>query len=524
MPTGSSGTYDRAIVFTSVGCRVPSYNGYCLALIAVGVATVVRGALDPWLQGYFPLAYLLAVAVVATYARLGPAVLSMVLGGLLADWLFISEDGKLWVVDLQHLADLGLYYVSSLMLITLAMNLQRSRSRLQRSEAELEVQAARLQAADERKDRLIALMSHELRNPLASIANAVAVMRLTVNDRSDVTGAAIEIVERQSQQLKYLVDEMLDTARIRTGRIVLDCKPIELTEVIRHCVDSIRPRCAQAGITLSLDTSNESLWLHGDRGRLAQILDNLLDNACKYTSSGGCIHVAVRRDHGECLVSVQDDGIGIDEVSLTAIFDAFQKAATAECDVGGLGLGLHLVKRLVEQHGGVVEAKSQGAGQGSEFTIRLPLIRQPSAEVRTIPARKAVAAQRRILVVDDNADAAQMLQLLLELTGHEVCVAFSGADGIALAEQCMPDVAFVDLSMPGIDGYEVARRLRQRFGSCLRLVAVSGFSLEEHQERSRQAGFDEHLVKPPSPEAIGKAIAAVPAAASQAPVRRLSKV
>jgi signal transduction histidine kinase len=371
---------------------VPSYKRYGLALLAVGVATLLRWSLDPWLQDYFPLAYLVAVAVVAMYGRPGPAVVAMVLGGLLADWLFIPERAEFLVADQQHLAVFGLYYLSSVMLIVLAMNLQRSRARLRRSKAELEVQAAQLRAADERKDRFIALMAHELRNPLACIANAVAVMRLAADDRSDRTTAAVDIIDRQSRQLKYLVDEMLDTARIRTGRIVLDCKPTELTEVIRHCVDSIRPRCARAGIELVVETPNEGVWVRGDRGRLVQILDNLLDNACKYTSAGGRICVAGRREHGGCTVSVQDDGIGIDPASLSTVFEAFEKAqCPTEADPGGLGLGLHLVKRLVEQHGGVVAAKSSGAGEGSEFTIFLPAIASPMAEVLPMAARKAAA-------------------------------------------------------------------------------------------------------------------------------------
>jgi signal transduction histidine kinase/ActR/RegA family two-component response regulator len=482
---------------------VAGIKGLLVALAAVVIATIVRWAVDPWLGNYTPVAtYVAAVAIVAMYAGPGPAVLTMVLGALVADLLFIGPFGTLWQLDQQHLVGLGIFLFSSSMLILMARNLRRSRSRLRRSKVELEARAAQLQAADERKDRFIALLAHELRNPLASIANAVAVMRLQVDGSASANASAVDIIDRQTRQLKYLVSELLDTARIDNDLIVLDRSSIDLTALVRQCVDNVRPRCAQAGITLGL-VAEEPLWLQADGARIVQVLDNLLDNACKFTKPGGCIRVTVGRAGSQALVSVRDDGIGIEPEDLTTIFEAFETAAGPQASVeSGLGLGLHLVRRLVQMHGGRVEAKSDGAGRGSDFLIRLPLVDAPHAAALPAPTATAHAAARRVLVIDDNEDAARMLQLILESAGHDVCTAFDGTDGLALAEQCHPAVAFVDLRMPGMDGYEVARRLRARFGQHLRLIAVTGFSHEEHQERSRQAGFDEHLVKPPSASAI----------------------
>jgi PAS domain S-box-containing protein len=366
-----------------------------------------------------------------------------------------------------------------------------------------------LQAADRHKGEFIAVLSHELRNPLAPIRNAVQILR-----RSGGTGeaavSATDIIERQVGHLLRLVDDLLDINRISRGKFELKKERVELASVVRHAVEAARPLAASAGHELTVDLPPEPIYLDADPARIAQALGNLLTNAFKYTERGGRVWVAVKRDGGHAILRVRDTGVGLAVDQLTHIFEMFMQVdATLERSRGGLGIGLSLVKRLIEMHGGSVEAHSDGPGRGSEFTIRLPVVATPPRSV-TCGSSNASApsvARRRILVVDDNRDAADTLVMLLKLGGHEVHTAHDGLEAVEAAEKVRPHVILLDLGLPKLDGYEACRRIRQQLGSDLVLIALTGLGQEDHRLRSREAGFDAHMVKPVDYALLAKLLA-----------------
>ncbi len=368
-------------------------------------------------------------------------------------------------------------------------------------------QQQQLLEIDRRKDEFLAMLAHELRNPLAPIANAIQLLSLPETDAdADDTAFAIGVIDRQLKHLTHLVDDLLDIARINTGRIRLRQDVLELGGLVRQAVEDARPRLTSRRLEYSVSTPEERLWVVGDAYRIVQVVDNLLDNAAKYTPPAGAVRVDLRQEAVEAVLTVEDTGIGIESEDLTRIFDLFAQAEVGLAHAGGgLGLGLNLVKRLVAKHGGSVSARSAGPGAGSTFAVRLPLTESPEAADPEVEGSRAGTAPRgslRILVVEDHPDAAETLKMLLETLGHEVVVAEDGARGIALAADCTPQVAFIDLGLPEVNGYQVARALRKRCGSDIKLVALTGYGQREHRERSKAAGFDEHLVKPPSIDAL----------------------
>ncbi len=362
---------------------------------------------------------------------------------------------------------------------------------------------------DKRKDQFLSMLAHELRNPLAPIANAVQLIRLEGDGVSERVAWAAGVIERQARHLTRMVDDLLDIARFNTGRVQLKPEPVDLVMLARQAVDDLRSRFEDGAVKLSVNLGNEPVTVHADAARIVQVIDNLLDNAAKYTDAGGSASLSVERQNGQGVLRVSDTGIGIDSVHLDNIFDLFEQVdESLDRASGGLGLGLNLVRRMVELHGGTVTARSGGRNQGSEFEVRLPLaqpVRRPALVDGHVGPHAAPG--RRVLVIEDNPDTARSMEMLLETLGHQVRVACTGAEGLAMAAAWPPELVLVDLGLPDIDGYQVARSLRERAGDSLRLVALTGYGQEEHRRRTREAGFDDHLLKPLTMDALDRALA-----------------
>ncbi len=358
--------------------------------------------------------------------------------------------------------------------------------------------ASALRAMDRRKDEFLATLAHELRNPLAPIANALEIVRRAEDDR-DALRLALDTIERQLRHMVRLVDDLLDVSRITRDRLELRRARVELGPIVQQAVETWRALAQEEGLALHALLPAEPLWLDADPVRLAQVFANLVHNACKYTPRGGTITVRARAEGDEVEVGVRDDGIGIPREQLEAIFEMFSQADPAqERSRGGLGIGLTLVRRLVAMHGGRVTAHSEGHGRGSELVVRLPRAAGPAAAPPDAPAASAGARRcRRILVVDDNHDHAASLALLLRMSGHDAREAHDGPQALDEAERFRPEVVLLDIGLPGLDGLETCRRLRAReWAGELRLFALTGWGQEEDRRRSREAGFDDHLVKP----------------------------
>jgi len=379
------------------------------------------------------------------------------------------------------------------------------------AEAERERLLSRLAEADRRKDEFLATLAHELRNPLAPISNAFTLIRRSPQD-SALIGQALDMGERQVGLLVRLVDDLVDIVRITRGTIALRKQQVMLQPIIQCAVEASRPHIEAGGHQLAVDLPGEPVWLEVDFTRIVQVVTNLLVNSAKYTETGGHIRLTACREGDEVVIAVQDDGIGIPEDLLSRVFDLFvQRAQPLHQIWRGLGAGLPLVKSLVELHGGRVEAASPGVGQGSTFTLRLPGVIASPVEAPPVAAAAPVRS-RRILVVDDDRDVADSMAMLLTTCGHEVRTAYDGAAALALAPRYRPEAVLLDLGMPGMDGYAVARALRQRpeLHETL-IVALTGWGQEEDRRRSREAGFDHHLVKPVDPDRLEAVLSGAPA-------------
>jgi len=363
---------------------------------------------------------------------------------------------------------------------------------------------------DRRKDEYLAMLAHELRNPLAPLRNALYMLR-----RPDTLPAhqqwAWDVVRRQVRQLGQLVDGLIDAARVTRGRVELKREVVDLAALVRGCCEIAKAQFARRRHEWLADLPERPLRVEGDPLRLEQVVANLLDNAAKYTEAGGRVEVRLRRDGKDAVLDVRDTGAGISAVLLPRIFNLFEQAERPlDRGDGGLGIGLTLVRKLTELHGGNVTATSPGVGQGSCFTVRLPAM----AENAPSQSRANPLPQRRVLVVDDNRDLAESLGMVLRLWGHDVKVVYDGPGALAAAREYRPDVVFLDIGLPGLDGYEVARRLRGPLGfRDARVVAITGYGREEDRRKAREAGFDVHLTKPVDPEELQKLLQ--PAGANQ---------
>ncbi|MBI5498608.1 MAG: response regulator [Deltaproteobacteria bacterium] len=382
-----------------------------------------------------------------------------------------------------------------------------------RAEAERAAANLRLVESDRRKNDFLAVLSHELRNPLAPISNSLYVLGRAAPGGNQAQRAR-EVIERQVAQLTRLVDDLLDVTRISRNKIQLQRERVDLCDLVRRSAEDQRSLFDRNEIRLETDVPDEALCVIADRSRVAQVIGNLLQNAAKFTGRGGAASVSVRADdeRRHAVVRVVDTGVGMTPETLHGLFQPFVQAErTLDRSKGGLGLGLALVKGLVELHGGEVRACSEGLGKGSGFTVRLPLESGAVADRCPEPAA-AERRRRRVLVIEDNIDAAETLREALEFGEHEVAVAYNGPEGLAKARAFRPEVVLCDIGLPGMDGYEVARAFRGDDAlRDIRLVALSGYAQPEDLQRAREAGFEHHLAKPPSLERIEELLASVPA-------------
>jgi signal transduction histidine kinase len=368
-----------------------------------------------------------------------------------------------------------------------------------------------LRQTDRRKDEFLATLAHELRNPLAPILSSVQLLR-RVNNASTETNGIYEIIERQVNHLVRLVDDLLEVSRISSGKIQLQQEQMDLADAVRNAVETSRPLLSSGRHDFSLVLPETPLMVKGDMVRLTQVVANLLNNAAKYTPEGGRIQLSLASQNEWAEIRVKDSGVGIPAEMLGGVFEMFtQVNRHLNRAQGGLGIGLTLVKRLVELHHGWVKVTSEGEGRGSEFIVRLPLLVTRDAPVMdTLLPPREPDKRHRILLIDDNADGLGMLKLLLTTYGHEVATASSGEQGIDQAASFAPNVIFLDIGMPGMDGYETAKRLHQLSqADHFVLVALTGWGQEEDRRRTREAGFDHHLVKPINARSIEKLLSSL---------------
>jgi PAS domain S-box-containing protein len=405
-----------------------------------------------------------------------------------------------WNISLVPLHESGAIISSVLILTEDITERKQAEGRLRRSQEAL-------QEADRRKDEFLATLAHELRNPLAPIRTAAQILGSPKVSPHQLQWAQ-SVIQRQVGHMALLLDDLLDIARITRGKLELKTEPVKLTDVVDSAVEAARPLLDGKHHSFKVSLPAEALILRADPLRLSQVLSNLLTNAAKYTDPGGHIELSGHVQGGLLCLSVQDDGIGMSPESLERNFEMFSQAegASTRSD-GGLGIGLALVRGLVELHGGAVEAMSEGPGRGSKFMVRLPLadsVASPAAAAES-DAPAVATVGRRVLVADDNKDAADALAMLLELAGHEVRVAHGGRAALSLAQTFRPDVAVLDIGMPELNGYEVAKELRREpWGSRMCLIALTGWGQDDDRQRAKDAGFDRHLTKPVDTDALEK--------------------
>lgn len=418
--------------------------------------------------------------------------------------------------DRWHVRKDGTYFFASGITIPVRDNtgalrgfgkVMRDRTDWKRQEEELRNRAEALARTDQEKNEFLAVLAHELRNPIAPVFYA---LRLLEQDDPSLRRHARGIVERQVQRLARLIDDLLDVKRISTGKIDLRREPVTLRSLVGHAAETARPLFEARRQDFSVTLPEEEVWLDADAARLEQVLANLLNNAAKFTADGGAVSLAAERPDDYIVIRVKDNGTGIPQDLLPHVFDLFKQGSRSlDRPEGGLGIGLSLARKLVEMHGGSIEAHSGGTGQGSEFTIRLPVIpRAAEPDARPEAAVPAPSRPLRVLIVDDNEDTAEMMSLLLELDGHEVEVAHTGPSALQAAAAHRPAVIVLDIGLPGLDGYQVAQRLRQDPAmNGVVLIAASGYGQEADRRRSWEAGFDHHLVKPVDPNELQRLLA-----------------
>jgi signal transduction histidine kinase/ActR/RegA family two-component response regulator len=365
---------------------------------------------------------------------------------------------------------------------------------------------AALKEADRRKDEFLATLAHELRNPLAPIRNSVQFL-LGKGNPDPESNWVLEVIDRQVRHMARLLEDLLDVSRISHQKLELRKERVELAAVIQHAIETSRPLIDSNGHELTITLPDERIDLDADPVRMAQVFSNLLTNAAKYTEAGGHIRLEGQLRGSAVVVSVKDDGVGITAETLPRIFDMFsQETSVLDRSQGGLGIGLALVRGLVELHGGTIEARSDGAGKGSEFIVRLPVPEAVPLEAKPSDAAAPSSGDlmpRRLLIVDDRKDSADSLAMLMRLAGHEVHTAYDGEEAIVAAENHVPEVVLLDIGMPRRNGYEACRHIRQQpWGRDMWLIALTGWGQEDDRRRTEEAGFDHHLVKPVDPDAL----------------------
>jgi signal transduction histidine kinase len=491
---------------------------YAIGIGAALLALALRAALEPWLHGSLPFLLAFGAVTIAVWrAGAGPAVVAALIGyvgsNLVVRGEVIPEGlyGRGWSISLAA------YALSSGAIIAFGVVIRGAHARLlaenefrRRAEDEAIRSREALALEDRRKSEFLATLAHELRNPLAPLRSALQVL---CGRGADAAGRAqaLVVMDRQLRHMVRLIDDLLDVSRISRDQMRLQRAPLDVATVVRAALDTAEPVLAAKHHRVELAWPEEPAWVDGDATRLTQILSNLLDNAAKYTPPGGRIAVSLHVADDSAVVAVEDDGIGIPPDKLPRVFDMFARVeAEGTAPQTGLGIGLALARRLALLHGGTLVGESAGSGRGSRFVLRLPRIPEPARAATPEAPSVEDAAPRRILVVDDNVDAATAMAAMLEIDGHRVEAAFDGASALDAAERFEPEVALLDIGMPGMDGHELARRLAARpWAKRLVLVAVTGWGQETDRRRSEAAGFAHHLVKPVDPADLASLLATV---------------
>ena len=494
-------------------------RGYAIAIGATVAVAAVRVAVSGTVGNFAPIvSFTIAITIAAWYGGLGPGLVATGLCFLAADYLYHPNNHTFVIDSVSSAVALGVLVFAGVLISMLCESLHGTRRRLE-AEQELLRQSVELQRhmqealaeSDRRKDEFLATLAHELRNPLAPIRNAIHILRARLPPTPELQWAR-DVMDRQVTQMARLIDDLMDVSRITRGTFGLRRERVSLAEVVRLAVETSRPGIDASGHDLVVRIPSEAIFLDADVIRLAQVFSNLLNNAAKYTGPGGRIAITAERDPGSVIVTVQDSGIGIPSEMLAHVFEPFtQLDRSLERSRGGLGIGLALAKRLVEMHGGAIEAQSSGAGQGSRFIVRLPVSEQqtaPEADPLAVPV--PARGRNRILVADDNYDSATSLSILLNDVGYDVRTAGDGVQALETAAQFRPDIALLDIGMPKLNGYEVARHFRrQPWGRNVLLIAVTGWGGADHRQQTAQAGFDHHLTKPVDPAALTRLLASL---------------
>ncbi len=500
---------------------------YLVALISTLGALWLRSTLHPWLKDECPFSlFYLSVLLTAWLAGTGPAVLAMILGTASAAFFFIEPRISLRVDSLSEIIQLGIYVVVNVVATWLFERSKRQRLLAEQRALENSRLSDSLRKADERKDEYLALLAHELRNPLAPIRSGLVVLERESTAPSEVQRVR-RIMQRQVDHLVRLTQDLLDVSRITRGKIVLQQEPIALQQVVDDALEMVGGEIEQRRHQFQRLLPDEPVRVRGDRVRLTQLVANLLSNAAKYTPDSGRIVLELESHAGFADLSVRDNGIGFSSEQSERIFQPFTQVDPSRTrEQGGLGLGLAIVRHLAELHDGSVAAHSRGPGLGAVFTARLPVLPSTTdersrgtacdeaidapremdsamspatADAPAVPSAAATSAPRRILLVEDNPDAAALLAELLRGDGYVVLTANDGLAALQVAVEHEPDVCLLDIGLPGMDGYEVARRIRRTArGKAMRLIAVTGWGTVADRTAAMQAGFDRHLVKPVS--------------------------
>ncbi len=529
---------------------------YCIAIVSTLAATQIRFWIDPFVGDHLPFGtYMIAVVLTAWLAGSGPAICTLLLGILAAAYYFVAPAYTLTISNSHAMISLIIYGLVGAVTISL-FDLTNRQHRLARHQLkQIRKLSKDLKTSDQHKDEFLALLAHELRNPLAPIRSGLLLLQ---NDhvREEERSKTIKTICRQLQQLIRIVDDLLDVSRFVHGKTVLECNPVDLRDLVETAIEQAQADFQDRGHEVHLLMPARSVAVHGDRVRIVQIITNLLTNASKYTPRQGRIQIMLEVSHESALLSVADNGIGITREMQQHIFDLFARSAAAmRRDQGGLGLGLPIAKQFADMHGGTLRAFSEGADMGSRFELTLPLISADELELElddrpteigtaahfTLPCQSSKNSNTnnlpvnnniskspptsekstgqpvgvpqslndpqtpRVLIVDDNVDAAETLSILLGLEGYEVHCVYDGFQALKFVNEFRPDVVLLDIGLPGMDGYEVARRLREEFIlQPLLLIAVTGWGGEDDLRKSQQAGIDHHLVKPVDPEALSQ--------------------
>jgi signal transduction histidine kinase/ActR/RegA family two-component response regulator len=488
---------------------------YFVAVATTLIALLVR-LQSAWLfetATFMP--FFMAILISAWIGGWKPGALATVLGGVAALWFLMDPVGSLVISDQADAVQMLLYLSMGLAISLVCQWLHNARDRasamrsditeLQRMEENLRRLAADLAEADRRKDRFLATLSHELRNPLAPIRNALELMKRSPRDAGtvDIARAAME---RQLVQMVRLVDDLLDVSRITRDKLELRREMVTLQSVLDNAVEAAQPCITEHGHALSVALPQAPVWLNVDPTRTAQVFSNLLNNAAKYTDDGGSLQLLARIEGEDAVVSVIDNGVGVPPQQVAQVLEMFgQVDGTLERSEGGLGIGLSLAKRLVEMHNGRIDLRPAAGGHGTEVEVRLTSVSAPLRHASTLPATAPMVQQHccRVLVVDDNVDSTQTLAMMLDVMGHQTRVANDGMEAVRIAHEFQPDLVLLDIGMPRLNGYEACRQIReQAWATAVTMVAVTGWGQDEDRRRSKDAGFDLHLVKPLDPAVV----------------------